>query len=189
MGSRVSLCIECIYFRQNNVVPVSSDIIAQMDENTVIRLLPRKPLEDRNSVCCSSIGGLDKEISMVKELVVDPLMNPLKFERMGHLRPPRGVLLYGPPGTGKTMIAKALGNDTGASLFVINGPDILGKHYGESEENLRRVFQDAMEKAPSIIFIDEIDSLCPKRDDVCIFLSFFTSTSLHQCQTGSLRHC
>ncbi|KAG0376427.1 hypothetical protein BGX24_007775, partial [Mortierella sp. AD032] len=110
------------------------------------------------------IGGLAAQIKTVREMVEIPLHNPEVFTQFG-LRPPKGVLLYGPPGTGKTLIARTVATATGAFLTVINGPEIITKFYGETEAKLRTIFELAAERSPSIIFIDEIDALCPKRDE------------------------
>jgi transitional endoplasmic reticulum ATPase len=101
----------------------------------------------------------------VREMIELPLKHPELFDRLG-IDPPKGVLLHGPPGTGKTLIAKAVANESGASFFTINGPEIMSKFYGQSEENLRKVFQEGEKNAPSIIFIDEIDAIAPKRSEV-----------------------
>ncbi|MEM4160694.1 MAG: CDC48 family AAA ATPase [Thermoplasmata archaeon] len=116
-------------------------------------------------VAYEDIGGLKEQLQRVKETVELPLKHPELFERMG-ITPPKGVLLYGPPGTGKTLIAKAVANEANASFFSIQGPEIMSKFYGGSEERLRQIFEEAKEKAPSIIFIDEIDSIAPRRDEV-----------------------
>lgn len=108
------------------------------------------------------IGGLGKELQHIREMIELPLKYPAVFDRLG-VEPPKGVLLYGPPGTGKTLIARAVAAETNATFFIINGPEVINKFYGESESRLRSVFQDAQRKAPSIIFIDEIDALAPKR--------------------------
>lgn len=139
-------------------------VISEIDKDTIIKFVSEKTVK-RGAVKYTSVGGLEKELLIIKELIETPLLNPEKYAQFG-IRPPRGVLLHGPPGTGKTLIARAIGNETGANVIVLNGPDIIGKHYGESEENLRRVFQEAIDNGPSIIFIDEIDSLCPTRDNV-----------------------
>ncbi|KAF9133968.1 hypothetical protein BGW39_008455 [Mortierella sp. 14UC] len=110
------------------------------------------------------IGGLAEQVKTVREMVEIPLHNPEVFTQFG-LRPPKGVLLYGPPGTGKTLIARTVATATGAFLTVINGPEIISKFYGETEAKLRTIFELAAERSPSIIFIDEIDALCPKRDE------------------------
>ncbi len=111
------------------------------------------------------IGGLHEEIMKIREMIELPLKHPELFERLG-IDPPKGVLLYGPPGTGKTLIARAVANESGASFFTINGPEIMSKFYGQSEENLRKTFEEAEKNAPSIIFIDEIDAIAPKREEV-----------------------
>ncbi|MEW6228044.1 MAG: AAA family ATPase, partial [Bacillota bacterium] len=111
------------------------------------------------------IGGLRKELVRIREMIELPLKYPQVFERLG-IDPPKGVLLYGPPGCGKTLIAKAVANETEAHFVHISGPEIMGKFYGESEGRLREVFEDARQHAPSIIFIDEIDAIAPKREDM-----------------------
>lgn len=108
------------------------------------------------------IGGLGKELQRIREMIELPLKYPAVFDRLG-VEPPKGVLLYGPPGTGKTLIARVVAAETNAAFFVINGPEIINKFYGESESRLRAVFQEAQRRAPSIIFIDELDALAPKR--------------------------
>ncbi len=110
------------------------------------------------------IGGLGRELSQVREMIELPLRNPDLFNHLG-IEPPKGVLLYGPPGTGKTLIAKAVANEVNAHFIALSGPEIMNKYYGESEGKLREVFEEAEEHAPSIIFIDEIDSIAPKRED------------------------
>jgi len=110
------------------------------------------------------IGGLDRELKQVREMIELPLRNPELFEKLG-IEPPKGVLLYGPPGTGKTMIAKAVANEVQAHFITISGPEIVNKFYGESEGKLREIFDEAEKNAPSIIFIDEIDSIAPKREE------------------------
>jgi transitional endoplasmic reticulum ATPase len=111
------------------------------------------------------IGGLSNEIQRVREMVELPMKHPQIFKKLG-IEPPQGVLLHGPPGTGKTLLAKAVANETSASFFSIAGPEIISKYYGESEQQLREIFEDATEESPSIIFIDELDSIAPKREDV-----------------------
>ena len=116
-------------------------------------------------VSYEDIGGLHEEILKVREMIELPLKHPELFDRLG-IDPPKGVLLHGPPGTGKTLIAKAVANESGANFYTINGPEIMSKFYGQSEENLRKIFDDAQKNAPSIIFIDEIDAIAPKRSEV-----------------------
>ncbi len=113
-------------------------------------------------VSYEDIGGLGKELQRIREMIELPLKYPAVFDRLG-VEPPKGVLLYGPPGTGKTLIARVVASETHAAFFVINGPEIMNKFYGESESRLRSVFQEAQKRAPSIIFIDELDALAPKR--------------------------
>lgn len=119
--------------------------------------LPRVTYED--------IGGLGDEVRKVREMIELPLRHPELFDRLG-VEAPRGVLLHGPPGTGKTLLAKAVANETAANFLSLSGPEIMSKFYGQSEENLREIFKQAQENAPSIVFIDEIDSIAPKRDEV-----------------------
>merc|ERR1711966_396110 len=109
------------------------------------------------------VGGVRKQMAQIREMIELPLRHPALFKTLG-VKPPRGILLYGPPGSGKTLIARAVANETGAFFFVINGPEIMSKMSGESESNLRKAFEEAEKNAPSIIFIDEIDSIAPKRD-------------------------
>lgn len=117
------------------------------------------------SISYEDIGGVRNEISRVREMIELPLRHPELFKRLG-VEAPKGVLLYGPPGTGKTLLAKAVAHETNANFYTIGGPEIMSKYYGESEEKLRNIFKNAEEKAPSIIFIDEIDSIAPKREEV-----------------------
>jgi transitional endoplasmic reticulum ATPase len=139
-----------------------------VSRNTVIDL-KEKPVEEvrRNvpNVTYEDIGGLKRELRLVREMIELPLKHPELFQRLG-IDPPKGVLLYGPPGTGKTLIAKAVANEVDAHFISISGPEIMSKYYGESEQRLREIFEEAKENAPSIIFIDEIDAIAPKRDEV-----------------------
>jgi transitional endoplasmic reticulum ATPase len=116
-------------------------------------------------VTYEDIGGLKEEVSKIREMVELPIMHPELFDRLG-IEPPKGVLLHGPPGTGKTLIAKALANETDSFFISISGPEIMSKWYGESEKKLREIFDEAEKNAPSIIFIDEIDAIAPKREEV-----------------------
>jgi len=117
------------------------------------------------SVTYDDVGGLEEELQRVREMIELPLKHPELFDRLG-IDPPRGVLLYGPPGTGKTLIAKAVANEAGANFYAIQGPEIMSKYYGQSEQKLREKFEEAEKNAPSILFIDELDSIAPKREDV-----------------------
>jgi transitional endoplasmic reticulum ATPase len=131
--------------------------------------LSDKPTKEAPSgvpkVTYEDIGGLGDEVRKVREMIELPLKHPELFERLG-VEAPKGVLLHGPPGTGKTLLAKAVAGETSANFVSISGPEIMSKFYGESEERLREIFKQAEENAPSIIFIDEIDSIAPKRDEV-----------------------
>ncbi|MFC4175069.1 CDC48 family AAA ATPase [Microvirga sp. GCM10011540] len=142
--------------------------IVQVTAETEIELRPQfeEPKEARRAdVTYDDIGGLGNTVDQVREMVELPLRHPELFQRLG-IDPPKGVLLYGPPGTGKTLLARAVANETEAQFFHIAGPEIMGRHYGESEQRLRQVFQEAQQNAPAIIFIDEIDSIAPKREEV-----------------------
>uniref|UniRef100_A0A8C5LPG3 AFG2 AAA ATPase homolog A n=1 Tax=Leptobrachium leishanense TaxID=445787 RepID=A0A8C5LPG3_9ANUR len=121
-------------------------------------------LKLKNKVTYDWIGGLESQLREIRETIELPLKQPELFKTYG-IPPPRGVLLHGPPGTGKTLIARAIANEVGAHVSVINGPEIMSKFYGESESRLRQIFADASQRHPSIIFIDELDALCPKRED------------------------
>uniref|UniRef100_A0A7N2LPM2 Cell division cycle protein 48-like protein n=1 Tax=Quercus lobata TaxID=97700 RepID=A0A7N2LPM2_QUELO len=125
--------------------------------------LKREDEERLDEIGYDDIGGVRKQLAQIRELVELPLRHPQLFKTIG-VKPSKGILLYGPPGTGKTLIAKAIANETGAFFFCINGPEIMSKMAGESESNLRKAFAEAEKNAPSIIFIDEIDSIAPKRD-------------------------
>merc|ERR1711892_711948 len=116
-----------------------------------------------NAIGYDDIGGCRKQMAQIREMVELPLRHPGLFKAIG-VKPPRGILLFGPPGTGKTLIARAVANETGAFFFLINGPEIMSKMAGDSESNLRKAFEEAEKNAPAIIFIDEIDSIAPKRD-------------------------
>ncbi len=117
------------------------------------------------TISYEDIGGLGDQLQKVREMIELPLKHPILFRRLG-IDPPRGVLLHGPPGTGKTLIAKAVASETNAHFTSINGPEIISKYYGESEKQLREIFEEAAANAPAIIFIDELDSIAPKREDV-----------------------
>ncbi|MDD1707539.1 MAG: CDC48 family AAA ATPase, partial [Methanoregulaceae archaeon] len=152
------------------IAKVTPKGIAVVTEDTEIELkeTPYKGEEGKkkevSDVHYEDIGGLSRELEMVREMIELPLRHPELFERLG-IEPPKGVLLYGPPGTGKTLIAKAVANEVDAHFVTLSGPEIMSKYYGESEGKLREVFEEAQENAPAIIFIDEIDSIAPKRED------------------------
>jgi len=140
--------------------------IVQIGVDTKIQLReePMADMESR-SVSYEDIGGLKDELLRVREMIELPLKHPELFERLG-IDPPKGVLLHGPPGTGKTLIARAVANESGAHFIAIQGPEIINKFYGQSEENLRAKFEEAEKNPPAIIFIDELDSIAPRRADV-----------------------
>ncbi len=136
-------------------------------ENTDIVVSPKAveiSEEKVPEVTYEDIGGLDEEIKKIREMVELPLKHPEIFSRLG-IEPPKGVLLYGPPGTGKTLLAKAVANESEANFIALNGPEIMSKYYGESEKRIRDIFEEAEKTAPSIIFIDEIDAIAPKREE------------------------
>ncbi|KAI6222789.1 Vesicle-fusing ATPase [Aphelenchoides besseyi] len=119
--------------------------------------------ENLNEIGYDDLGGVKKQLAQIKEMVELPLRHPQLFKSIG-IKPPRGILLFGPPGTGKTLIARAVANETGAFFFLLNGPEIMSKMAGESESNLRKAFAECEKNSPSILFIDEIDSIAPKRE-------------------------
>jgi transitional endoplasmic reticulum ATPase len=141
--------------------------IVMVTEGTVVEIstTPAKRIEEVSGITYEDIGGLHEELQRIREMIELPLKHPELFRHLG-IEPPKGVILYGPPGTGKTLIAKAIANETGAHFISINGPEIMSKFYGESEARLREVFQEAEQNAPSIVFIDELDAIAPKRGEV-----------------------
>ncbi len=147
-----------------NASPSSPVIIT---ENTEVVLNPKAvEITDEHipDINYEDIGGLTEEIKKVREMIEIPIKHPEIFQRLG-VEPPKGVLLHGPPGTGKTLLAKAVANESDANFVLLNGPEIMSKFYGESEKKIRDIFADAEKNAPSIIFIDEIDAIAPKRED------------------------
>jgi len=150
-------------FMVARTIPKGPVIISSQTE---IEIIAEKEVEpEQRRVSYEDIGGLRKEIQRVREMIELPLKYPTIFKRLG-IDPPKGVLLLGPPGTGKTLIARAVANETEAHFYAVNGPEIIHKFYGESEANLRNIFQEAEKHAPSIIFLDEIDAIAPKREKV-----------------------
>ena len=142
--------------------------IVRVTEKTRIELLPEYTGEEGRPVrvvTYDDIGGIRPIIQKIQETIELPLKHPELFARLG-IDPPSGVLLHGPPGTGKTLLARAVANESDAHFSAINGPEIMGKYYGESEERLRAVFEGAQKSAPAIIFIDELDSIAPRRSEV-----------------------
>ena len=150
------------------VVNASPSQPVVITENTEITLNPKAmeiSEDDTPGINYEDIGGLSEEIKKIREMVEIPLKHPEIFERLG-IEAPKGVLLHGPPGTGKTLLAKAVASETEANFILLNGPEIMSKFYGESEKKIRDIFESAEKNAPSIIFIDELDAIAPKREDV-----------------------
>ncbi|GGD71197.1 CDC48 family AAA ATPase [Croceicoccus mobilis] len=150
-----------------SVVSTSPKGIVHIDENTEVELKAEfeEPRDARASVNYDDVGGMEETIKQLREMVELPLRYPELFTRLG-VDPPKGVLLHGPPGTGKTRLAQAVANESDANFFLINGPEIMGSAYGESEKRLREIFEEAEKASPAIVFIDEIDSIAPKRQNV-----------------------
>ena len=158
MGRKIDLVV-------TKITPAGDIAIIQRDTEIALSDKPVKAeMQKLPRVTYEDIGGLGDEIKQVREMIELPLKHPELFDKMG-IEPPKGVLMHGPPGTGKTLIAKAVANESNANFFVLSGPEIISKYYGQSEENLRKIFDEAIESAPSIIFIDEIDSIAPKREE------------------------
>jgi transitional endoplasmic reticulum ATPase len=159
MGRKIDLKVVSVKPR-GDVFVVTPDTVIEVSEK------PEEVVESRiPRIAYEDIGGLSGEILKVREMIELPLKHPELFERLG-VDAPKGVLLHGPPGTGKTLLAKAVASETESSFYSISGPEIVSKFYGESEERLREIFKEAEETAPSIIFIDELDSIAPKREEV-----------------------
>ncbi len=141
--------------------------ITDLTKIEILKTLPKDYDLDKRAVPAvtyEDVGGIHQAIQKVREMIELPLRHPELFERLG-IEPPKGVLLYGPPGTGKTLLARAVANESGANFYSIAGPEVMSMWYGKSEENLRKIFQEAEKNAPSIIFIDEIDSIATKREE------------------------
>ncbi len=160
MGKRIELIVK-------SFSPSAETVIIKPDTKVTISEKPvsKEELAMVPKVSYEDIGGLDKEIERVREMVELPLRHPELFDKVG-IEAPKGVLLHGPPGTGKTLMAKAVASETNANFYNIGGPEIMSKYYGESEGRLREIFEEAEKNQPAIIFIDEIDSIAPKRDEV-----------------------
>ncbi|MHB2037601.1 MAG: CDC48 family AAA ATPase, partial [Nitrososphaerales archaeon] len=158
MNRRIDLVV-------TKIEPNTAVVIVNEGTQIVISEEVAKPQRNLPRVTYEDIGGLRGEVVKVREMIELPMKHPELFERLG-IEAPKGVLLHGPPGTGKTLLAKAVANETNAHFISITGPEIMGKYYGESEERLRQIFEEAEKNAPSIIFIDEIDSIAPKREEV-----------------------
>ncbi|HKU49228.1 MAG TPA: CDC48 family AAA ATPase [Nitrososphaera sp.] len=162
MGQRIDLVV--ISATPGGPVIISPNTEVAVSEETAEAVAAARE-GDVPSITYEDIGGLKGEVTKVREMIELPLRHPELFRRLG-VEAPKGVILHGPPGTGKTLLAKAVANETNANFYTIGGPEIMSKFYGESEERLRNVFQEAQKNAPSIIFIDELDSIAPKREEV-----------------------
>ena len=149
-------------FKINKISPKS---IVKIDRSTSLTILTETTGDKKPRLTYEEVGGLGTKIKAMREIVELPLQHPELFTRLG-VEPHSGILLYGPPGCGKTLIAKVLANESEANMYLINGPEIMNKYYGESEARLRDIFKEAKDNSPSIIFIDEIDAIAPKREEV-----------------------
>jgi transitional endoplasmic reticulum ATPase len=160
MGRRIDFIVV-------DFAPRADAVRIHLETKITISEKTHKELEELESrrVTYEDIGGLEEEIQKIREMIELPIRHPELFKRIG-INPPKGVLLHGPPGTGKTLLARAVAYETEAHFITISGPEIMSKFYGQSEENLRKVFEEAKEMSPSIIFIDELDSIAPKRGEV-----------------------
>ncbi len=148
------------------VTGTSPEGVVLIHPNTTFQLeLVKQDGERKSKVSYEDIGGLGNQVQRIREMIELPLKYPEIFERLG-VQPPKGVFLYGPPGTGKTLIVRAVAHETSAYFISISGPEIMGKFYGESEGRIRKIFEEAQQHAPAIIFIDEIDAIAPKREDM-----------------------
>ena len=156
-GGRLTFQVIGVTPNSDAVLVTQKTVFHIAEKGDTLRGVPQVSYED--------IGGLTDEIKKVREMIELPLRHPEIFEKLG-IEAPKGVLLYGPPGTGKTLLAKAVANESNAHFISISGPEIMSKFYGESEARLREIFKEAREKAPSIVFVDEIDSIAPKREEV-----------------------
>ncbi len=152
-------------YHEYNVLETNPDAAVRITKNCMIKLKNEDALKKDSRVTYEDIGGLEKQIQRIREMIELPLKYPEIFNRLG-IEAPKGLLLYGPPGTGKTLIARAVASETEAYFIHVNGPEIINKFYGESEARLREIFEQASRNAPSIIFLDEIDAISPKRENV-----------------------
>jgi transitional endoplasmic reticulum ATPase len=166
-GDRIRVDLLGTQAQEYQVVETQPQGVAVIQNSTQVRIHgapdAQKPI-DRMAISYEDIGGLEREIQRIREMIELPLRYPEVFERLG-IEAPKGVLLYGPPGTGKTLIARAVASETNANFIHVNGPEVIHKFYGESEQHLRAIFEQAAKKAPSIIFLDELDAIAPKREN------------------------
>ncbi len=162
MGRRIDLVVISTHPSGPVIINDTTEIVVSEESSKAVQISQEGTTA---SITYEDIGGLGDAVARVREMIELPLRHPELFKRLG-VEAPKGVLLHGPPGTGKTLLAKAIANETNSNFFTIGGPEIMSKYHGESEERLRNVFQEAEKNAPSIIFIDEIDSIAPKREEV-----------------------
>ncbi|WP_458720545.1 CDC48 family AAA ATPase [Candidatus Nitrosocosmicus sp. R] len=162
MGRRIDLVVISTHPSGPVIISDTTEIVVSEESSKAVQISQEGTTA---SITYEDIGGLGDAVARVREMIELPLRHPELFKRLG-VEAPKGVLLHGPPGTGKTLLAKAVANETNSNFFTIGGPEIMSKYHGESEERLRNVFQEAEKNAPSIIFIDEIDSIAPKREEV-----------------------
>ena len=162
MGRRIDLVVISTHPSGPVIINDTTEIVVSEESSKAVQISQEGTAA---SITYEDIGGLGDAVARVREMIELPLRHPELFKRLG-VEAPKGVLLHGPPGTGKTLLAKAIANETNSNFFTIGGPEIMSKYHGESEERLRNVFQEAEKNAPSIIFIDEIDSIAPKREEV-----------------------
>jgi transitional endoplasmic reticulum ATPase len=162
MGRRIDLVVISTHPSGPVIISDTTRIVVSEETSKALQISQEGSTA---SITYEDIGGLGDAVARVREMIELPLRHPELFKRLG-VEAPKGVLLHGPPGTGKTLLAKAVANETNSNFFTIGGPEIMSKYHGESEERLRNVFQEAEKNAPSIIFIDEIDSIAPKREEV-----------------------
>jgi transitional endoplasmic reticulum ATPase len=162
MGRRIDLVVISTHPSGPVIISDTTEIVVSEESSKAVQISQEGTAA---SITYEDIGGLGDAVARVREMIELPLRHPELFKRLG-VEAPKGVLLHGPPGTGKTLLAKAVANETNSNFFTIGGPEIMSKYHGESEERLRNVFQEAEKNAPSIIFIDEIDSIAPKREEV-----------------------
>ena len=162
MGRRIDLVVIATHPSGPVIINDTTEIVVSEESSKAVQISQEGTA---TSITYEDIGGLGDAVARVREMIELPLRHPELFKRLG-VEAPKGVLLHGPPGTGKTLLAKAVANETNSNFFTIGGPEIMSKYHGESEERLRNIFQEAEKNAPSIIFIDEIDSIAPKREEV-----------------------
>ena len=163
-GDEISVMIlgNSMEFKISKTIPKK---VIKIDRTTNLKILPEMATDKKIRMTYEEVGGLASEIKAMREIVELPLRHPELFSRLG-VEPHSGVLLYGPPGCGKTLLAKVIASESDANMYLINGPEIMNKYYGETEARLREIFKEAKDNSPSIIFIDEIDAIAPKREDV-----------------------